>query len=78
MIQLQHYAVLRHVLGTQEKEIQYYVLLYTCARTLVHVPGTCDIIHNLQRQTAATVVVVLHLLASNLSAAACLTLYTAV
>ena len=55
------------------------VLLCTCAHTLVHVPGTkkkIRIIHAFQRQTAATAVVVLQLLA--LSAAACLTLYTAV
>ena len=37
MIQLQHYAVLLHVVGTQEIEIQYYtavcVCTYVCART---------------------------------------------
>ena len=39
MIQLQHYAVLLHVVGTKEVEIQYYrytavcVRKYACART---------------------------------------------
>ena len=49
MIQLQHYAVLLHVVGTQEIEIQYYKLLCACARinTLVHVPGTYNTILNI-------------------------------
>ena len=74
MIQLQHYAVLLHVVGTQEIGIQHYILLCACARTLVHVPGTYNTILYIlcNDKTATTAVVVLQLLA--LSAAACLTL----
>ena len=44
MIQPQHYAVLLHVVGTQEIDIQYYILLSACARTLLHVPVTYNTI----------------------------------
>ena len=75
MIQLQHYAVLLHVVGTQEIEIQYYTAVCVCTLRLCTYPVHIIPYYTLQRQTATTVVV-LQLLA--LSAAACLTLYTAV
>ena len=71
MTQLQHYSSVAACSGYTGRDLYCCV----CARTLVHVPGTHHIIHTLKRQTA-TAVVVLQLLA--LSAAACLTLYTAV
>ena len=71
MLQLQHRSSVAACSGyTRSRDS----LLCACARTLVHVPGTYHIIHNLQR--TATAVVVLQLLA--LSAAACLAIYTAV
>ena len=76
MIQLQPYAVLLHVVGILEIELQYYTAVYVCTYACERTRYIYyHVIHTLRRQTAITAVV-LQLLA--LSAAACLTLYTAV
>ena len=60
MIQLQHYSSVAACSGYTKSTDSIYCCTY--ARTRVHVPGTYDIIHTLQQQTA-TAVVVLQLLA---------------
>ena len=65
-------AVLLHVVGTQEVEIQYtYYCAYECKR--VHVPGTYYIIIRTSKQQTAIAVGMLQQL--TVAATACLTLY---